>query len=68
MVQHQLPVGIRDTTYRWGGGGGRIYKYLGYDKSSFKGIQRETFKKIEEHADIAYQMVRDLAIEEALQI
>ena len=50
-----------------GGGGGRINKALGSAESTWVGIQKETFTKIEAYAGIVERLVRYLLIEEALQ-
>ena len=65
MVLYQLPMGLRDATNRrWGK---RINKALGDAESTLEGIREKTFTKIEARAGMAELLVRDLAIEEALQ-
>ena len=65
MVLYQLSMGIQDSTnWRWGE---RINKALGNSESTLARIRGKTFTKIEENAGIAERLVRDLAIEEALQ-
>ena len=48
-------------------GGGGTYKYHVHAKSTLAGIQK-TFTTIEEYEGIPEWLVRDLGIEEALQI
>ena len=62
MVQHQLIVGLQDATYRWWGE--RTQKYLGHSTYYLGGF--EIFSQL--HAGMAERLVRDLAIEEYLQI
>ena len=50
-----------------GGGGERINKALGDAESTVEGIPKKNFTKIEAEAGMAEQLVRDLAIEQALQ-
>ena len=50
-----------------GGGGRESTNLLGMLNLPWQGFERETFTKIEAYAGIAEQLVRDLAIEEALQ-
>ena len=58
-------MGLRDATNRrWGE---RINKALGGVESTLEVIREKTFTKIEAHAGMAERLVRDLAIEEALQ-
>ena len=57
MLQHQLPVGIRDATNMWGGE--RMHKSPGHDKYSLYGIKK-TFTKVEAHAGMEERLVRDL--------
>ena len=59
-------MGIRDAAHRRGGE--RINKALGNSESTLAGIWGKTFTKIEAHAGMTEQLVRDLAIEEALQV
>ena len=47
---------------------GRIYKYIWRDKFSLAGIRKKPFKQIESHTGMDERLVKDLAIEEALQI
>ena len=49
------------------GGGGGSTKLLGIFNPPWQGFDKKTFTKIEVHAGMAKQMVRDLAIEEVLQ-
>ena len=66
MVHHQLPVGIWDANYRRGGG--REYtKVLGMLNIPRQGFEF-FFTKVGKHAAMAEQLVRDLDIEEALEI
>ena len=44
-----------------------INKSLGNAESTLAGIREKTYTKIEAHAGMAERLVRDLAIEEALQ-
>ena len=65
MVLYQLPMGLWDATNRrWGE---RINKALGDAESTLAGIREKTFTKIESNAGMSERLVRDLAIEEALQ-
>ena len=65
MVLYQLPMGLQDATnQRWGE---RINKDLGGAESTLAGIREKTFTKIEANAGMPERLVRDLAIEEALQ-
>ena len=66
MVIYQLPMGLQDATnWRWED---RINKALGGAESTLAGIQEEkNLTKIESNAGMAEWMVKDLAIEEALQ-
>ena len=65
MVLYQRPMGLRDATNRrWGD---RINKALGYVDPTLAGIREKIFTKIEAHTGMAERLVRDLAIEEALQ-
>ena len=65
MVLYQLPMGIwYATNQRWGE---IINKALEDVESTLAGIREETFTKIEANADMAERLVRNLAIEEALQ-
>ena len=48
-------------------GGERINKTLGNAESTLAGIRKKTFTKIEAYVGMAEQLVRDLAIEEAIQ-
>ena len=58
-------MGLRDATNRsWGGG---TKKLLGILNPPWQRFEKKTFTKIEVHAGMAKRMVRDLAIEEALQ-
>ena len=50
-----------------GGGGEIINKSLGDAESTLAGIWEKSYSKIEAHAGMAERLVRDLAIEEALQ-
>ena len=50
-----------------GGGGIESTKLLGMLNLPWKGFEKKTFTKIEAHTGMAKRMVRDLAIEEALQ-
>ena len=47
--------------------GDRIQKILGDVESTLAGIRGKTFTKIEANEDMAERLVRNLAIEEALQ-
>ena len=58
-------MGIQDAAHRMGGGGG-VNKALGNSESTLVGI-RKTIIKIEAYEGMAERLVRDLAIEEALQ-
>ena len=59
-------MGLRDANNQsWGGGGSK--KLLGMLNPHWKGFEKKTFTKIEVHAGMSKRMVRDLAIEEALQ-
>ena len=49
------------------GGGRESTKLLGMLNLPWQGFEKKTFSKIEAHAGMAEQLVRDLAIEEALQ-
>ena len=64
MVQHQLPVGLQDATY--GGGGVESTKLLGMLHLPWQEFEKNP-TKIEAHAGMAERLVRDLAIEKALQ-
>ena len=65
MVIYQLPMGLQDATNRrWGE---RINKSLGDAESTLAGIWEKSFSKLEAHAGMAEQLVRYLAIQEALQ-
>ena len=65
MVLYQLPMGLQDATNRrWGE---RINKALGDAESTFSGIREKTSTNIEANSGMAERLVRDLAIEEALQ-
>ena len=58
-------MGLRDTTnQRWGE---ITNKALGDVESTLAEIWEKTFTKIEAHAGMVERLVRDLAIEEALQ-
>ena len=50
-----------------GGGGKESTKLLGMFNLTWMGFEKKSFTKIEAHAGMAEQLVRDLAIEEALQ-
>ena len=50
-----------------GGGGRESTKLWGLLNLPWKGFEKKTFTKIEAHAGMFKRMVRDLAIEEALQ-
>ena len=65
MVLYQLPMSLWDATnQRWGD---RINKYLGGAEYTLSGIWEKKFTKIEANSGMAERLVRDLAIEEALQ-
>ena len=49
------------------GGGGVSTKQLGVLNPPWQGFEKKNFTKIEAHAGMAKRLVRDLAIEEALQ-
>ena len=66
MVLYQLPMGLRDAT-NWWWGGGESTKLLGMLNLPRQGFEKKTFTKIEAHAGMAERLVRDLAIAEALQ-
>ena len=60
--------------FRWvfgmqliGSGGRESTKLLGMLNLPWQGFEKKTFTRIEAHAGMAEQLVRDLAIEEALQ-
>ena len=58
-------MGLRDATNRsWGE---RINKSLGDAESNLAGIREKTFTKIEANTGMAELLLRNLAIEEALQ-
>ena len=58
-------MGLRGATNRrWGD---RINKTLGGVESTLEGIREKNFTKIEAHSGMAEQLVKDLAIEAALQ-
>ena len=58
-------MGLRDATNRsWGGGSKNL---LGTLYPPWQGFEKKTSTKIEVHAGMPKRMVRDLAIEEALQ-
>ena len=58
-------MGLRDANNQsWGGGSKKL---LGMLNPPWKGFEKKTFTKIEVHAGMSKRMVRDLAIEEALQ-
>ena len=59
-------MGLRDA-FHTRGGGGKIKKLLGILNLTWMGFEEKTFTKIEAHAGIVEQLVRDFAIEEALQ-
>ena len=65
MVQYQLPMGLWDAYHRRGWG--VINKDLGNAESTLAGILEKQLTKTEAYAGIAEQLVRYLAIEEALQ-
>ena len=65
MVQYQLPMGLRGAAHRMRGD--RTNKALGNAESTLTGIREKTFTKIEIHAGMEERLVKDLAIEEALQ-
>ena len=65
MVHYQLTMGIWGEVHRRGGGG--INKYIGDAESTLAGIRKKTFTKIEAYSGMVEQLVRYLAIEEALQ-
>ena len=65
MIHHQLPVGIQDAIYRWGGG--RPTKFLGMI-NLLCWVLEKTFTLIEVHSDMAERLVGDLEILEYLQI
>ena len=65
MVHPQCTVGIQGETYRWRGV--RINKSLGHAKSTLTGIRKNN-TKVESHEGIAEWIVRDLGIEDSLQI
>ena len=50
-----------------GGGGRASTKLFGVLNLPWQGFEKKTFTKIESHAGMAEQLVRDLAIEEDLQ-
>ena len=50
-----------------GGGGRESTKLLGMLNLPWQGFEKKTFKIFDEHAGMAERLVRDLAIEEALQ-
>ena len=50
-----------------GGGGRESTKLWGLLNLPWKGFDKKTFTKIEAHAGMSKRLVRDLAIEEALQ-
>ena len=50
-----------------GGGGRESTKFLGMPNLPWQGFEKKTFTKIEAHAGMAERLVRDLAVEEALQ-
>ena len=50
-----------------GGGGRESTKLLGMLNLPWQGFEKKTFTKIEAHTGMAERLVRDLAIEEALQ-
>ena len=50
-----------------GGRGRESTKLLGVLNLPWQGFEKKTFTKIEAHAGMAEQLVRDLAVEEALQ-
>ena len=58
-------MGLWGAAHRRGGGG--VNKSLGNSESTLAGIREKTFTKIEAYAGMVERMVRDLAIEEALQ-
>ena len=65
MVIYQLAMGLRyATNRRWGE---RINKYIGDAESTLAGIREKNLHNIEANAGMAKRLVRDLAIEEALQ-
>ena len=65
MVLYLLSIGLWDATnWRWEE---RINGDLGGVEYTLEGFQEKTFTKIEAHAGMAKWLVRDLAIEEALQ-
>ena len=51
-----------------GVGGGVIHKPLGHAKSTLEGILKTPLTKIEAHEGMSERLVRDLYIEDALQI
>ena len=58
-------MGLRDANnWRWGD---RSNEALGDVEYILEGIREKNFKKIEAHAGMAERLVRDLAVEEALQ-
>ena len=59
MIHHQLPVGIQDATYRWGGRGPT--NILGMINLSCW-VLKKTFTLIEAHSDMAERLVGDLEI------
>ena len=50
-----------------GGGGRESTKLLGMLNPPWQGFKKKTFSKIESNVGMAERLVRDLAIEEALQ-
>ena len=65
MVKHQLTVGLRGAAYRWGER--ESTKILVIINVAWRGFEKQ-ITKIEAHAGMAERLVRDLAIEESLQI
>ena len=65
MLQYQLPMGFGDADHRrWGGDNQQSYWECW---STLAGIRKYIFTKIEAYSGMAERLVRDLAIEEALQ-
>ena len=58
-------MGLMNAAHRRGGE--RINKSIGNAESTLAGIQKKTFTKIEAYEGMVERLVRDLAIEEALQ-